>query len=139
MIFNNLDIEKISNLFDSQPQIHDSGYTWTIKNEELKDKLILTLYTNITDYNDNKINLVSIITQMGTLELHNCNSYLLFEPDEVIFISSENDKVSSLIVGKKGTTSLYSNIDRSMLNADITELDSAFLMSVMQLSLTEAM
>ena len=163
MIFAEYDINQISNLLDSVPQRHENGFTWTIRNEELKDKLIFTLYTNVTSLNNTSdnlnsnlndnlnsnlndnlnanletSNLISILTQMGTIELHNCTSYMLFEPDEVIFISSTSEKISSLIVGKKGTVSLFSNIERKLIGADFAELDTAFLMSAMQLALTES-
>lgn len=141
MIFEEKDINKISDLLDNVPQNHEYGYTWTIRNEELKDKLIFTLYTNLVNLDgqrDENSNLISILTQMGTVELHNCTSYMLFEPDEVIFISATADKISSLIVGKKGTISLYSNIDKKLIGADFAELDTAYLMSAMQLSITEA-
>jgi hypothetical protein len=141
MIFEENDIKNISDLLDSEPQKHESGYTWTVRNEELKDKLIFTLYTNLVNLDgqrDENANLISILTQMGTVELHNCTSYMLFEPDEVIFISTTKDKISSLILGKKGTISLYSNIDKKLIGADFADLDTAYLMSAMQLALTEA-
>lgn len=141
MIFEENDIKKISDLLESIPQLHESGYTWTMRNEELKDKLIFTLYTNLVGIDgntDENCNLISILTQMGTIELHNCTSYMLFEPDEVIFISATADKISSLIVGKKGTISLYTNIDKKLIGADFAELDTAYIMSAMQLALTEA-
>jgi hypothetical protein len=141
MIFEKNDINKISDLLDNVPQNHEFCYTWTIRNEELKDKLIFTLYTNLVNLDgqkDENSNLISILTQMGTVELHNCTSYMLFEPDEVIFISETADKISSLIVGKKGTISLYSNIDKKLIGADFAELNTAYIMSAMQLSITEA-
>lgn len=71
--------------------------------------------------------------------LHNCTNYLLFEPDEVIFIEAEESYISSLIIGKESTVSMFSNINRSLLRQDITELEAPLLLSAMQLSLTDAM
>ncbi len=137
MIFSIDEIEKISNLLNTKPQEHQSGNTWYIKNDELNDKLVLTLYNNVINVEGEITNLVSVLTQLGTIELHNVSGFMLFEPDEIIFVSSYEGKVSSLIVGKKGTASIYANINKTLINADITGLDTAFILSAMQLSLTE--
>jgi hypothetical protein len=63
---------------------------------------------------------------------------MIFEPDEVIFIQATSDKVSSLIIGKNCSCSMYANISRDVLGADFAELDPAVLLSAMQLSLTES-
>jgi hypothetical protein len=55
----------------------------------------------------------------------------------VIFLQNTESKVSSLIIGKNSSCSLFSNISRDILGADFSELDPAVLLSAMQLSLTE--
>lgn len=137
MTFTPNDINSINSVFEVQAQNFGDSYTWTIKNNELQDKLILTLYTNILSPKGEIENLVSVTTQVGTFEIHNCNAFMIFEPDEVFFINSNPDTLSSLIIGKKGTASFYSNIDKSLLSKDITTLDNAYLLAAMQLSLTE--
>jgi hypothetical protein len=63
---------------------------------------------------------------------------MIFEPEEVIFINQKDDLLSSLIIGKNCTCSLFSNINRHILNADFNTLDPSVLLAAMQLSLTES-
>ncbi len=135
--FKNDDIEKISAILDCRHEEFPGAWTWSLKNHETKQAVIFTIYSNVKTGRDKESNLVAVQTQHGYFELHSCTAYLLFEPDEVIFINSEPDKVSCLIIGKQATCSLYSNIDREILSTDFSSLDSAVLMSAMQLSLVE--
>jgi hypothetical protein len=80
---------------------------------------------------------VSAQTPQGYLELHDVTAYLCIEPDEVMFIAKREDRFSSLVVGQAGTCSLFSNIDPSIIKADLTEIDPTLLMAAMQLSLAE--
>jgi len=58
--------------------------------------------------------------------------------EEVIFISEMKDKISGLIISKQGDCSLYSNVDKSILNKDFSELNSEKLLSAVALSVTES-
>jgi len=77
-------------------------------------------------------------THHGYYELHDISGYLVFEPDEIIFVQAEKNTVSSIIIGKLCTCSMYSNIRREILKADFSTLDNAVLLSAMQLSLAES-
>jgi hypothetical protein len=137
-IFTNDDINSISKTLGTEFKEFTQGWTFNINSPKIKQALVLTIYINVNLGGDNIGSLISVQTQHGYFELHNCSNFILFEPDEVIFIQNSNDKVSSLILSKDGACSMYSNIERSIINADFSELDSAVLLSAMQLSLTES-
>lgn len=138
-IFTNEDIEQISKVINCQPKEFDNSWSWAIATDDATRMLIFTVYNNVNLGRDRSGSLISVQTQQGYFELHNCKGFMVFDPDEVIFISDESDRVSSLILGRQATCSLYSNIDRSILNSDITTLDAPVLMAAMQLSITEEM
>lgn len=136
--FNIEDIEKISNVLNCTPEVSDNTWIWKIVNHENKQSLILTLHKNIP-FDKNEIGcLVSVQTLYGYYELHNPIGYMIFEPDEVIFIQANEETISSIIVGKQSTCSVFANIKRDLINKDFKELDPAILLSVLQLSITEA-
>ncbi len=137
--FKNEDIDRISGILGSKPEEYPEAWSWNMKNHETGQALIFTIYNRVKTGKENESNLVTVQTQHGYFELHSCSGFLLFEPDEVIFFNAEPDKVSCLIIGKQATCSLYSNIDRGLLNSDFASLDSPVLMSAMQLSLVEEM
>lgn len=135
--FKKEDIDKISKILDCRCEEFPDAWSWSLKNQDTKQAVIFTIYNRVKTGRDKESNLVAVQTQHGYFELHSCTAFILFEPDEVIFINSEISKVSCLIIGKQATCSLYSNIDREILSTDFTSLDSAVLMSAMQLSLVE--
>lgn len=138
-LFQKDDIEKINEILGKSAEDLGEIYSWKLTNEENTKPMVITLYTNVGIGGDEKGALISVQTRHGYYELHGITNYLVFEPDEVIFISADSEKLSSLIIGKQCTCSLYSNIKREILNADFAELDPAVLLSAMQLSITENM
>ncbi len=136
--FNTGDIEKISGILNCTPEVNDNTWIWKIVNPENKQSLILTLSKNIQFEKDDVGCLISVQTLYGYYELHNPIGYMTFEPDEIIFIQANEKTISSIIVGKQSTCSMYANISRNLINKDFKELDPAILLSVLQLSITEA-
>ena len=135
--FTDTDIESIKNILDVEPKKSESGWSWKMNNPETGEGVLCTIYNQAQlNKNDSGV-LVSVQTRHGYFELHDCNSFMLFEPEEVIFLRVEDEKVSSLVIGKKSTCSMFSNISREILGADYSELDPAVLLSAMQLSLAE--
>lgn len=80
---------------------------------------------------------LSAQTSYGYFELHCVSRYVPVEPDEVIFVAEENTRISGLVVGRRGNCSLFANVDRSILSADLSTLEPALLLASMQLGLTE--
>ncbi len=136
--FTSSDISSIENILGNTSSIQDNSWSWSLKSLETKQVLIFTIYNSAKLNSERTGVLISIQTQYGYFELHDCNAFLIFEPDEVIFVNSQEDKLSSLVIGKSATCSLFSNIDKSILNTDFSLLDPAVLLSAMQLSITES-
>ncbi len=136
--FGDKDIEKISKVLGAKPKKAENSWTWSLRNPKNNQALILTIYNEVQLSETEKGSIVSAQTQHGYYELHDCVGYLVFEPDETIFAQLEGNRVSSLIVGKECSCSLYSNIRKDMLNASFENLDPAVLLSAMQLSLAES-
>lgn len=137
VFFTATDIEKISQVLDCKPQLFEGGWSWHLNNNELKQSLLFTVYNKVKTINEESELIISVQTQHGFYELHQCSGYMIFEPDEVIFYNINNDRVSSLIIGKGCACSMYSNINRQIMNTDISSLEAALLPSAMQLSLLE--
>ena len=136
--FTSADIENISKIIDVQPNDSGGSWSWKIVNEKSKQSLLFSIYNEI-NLGDGEIgSLVSVQTHQGYYELHDCSAFLLFEPDEVIFINATDKFVSCLVIGKGCTCSIFSNIRRELINSDFSTLDPAVLLSAMQLSITEA-
>jgi hypothetical protein len=133
------DINKISVVLGSAATAFGQSWTWNLKNAETRQAVSLTIYGSVEFSDSETGSLVSVQTLHGYFELHNCTSFMTFEPDEVIFVLESSDKVSCLIISKLGACSMFSNIRREILNADFTTLDSPLLLSAMQLSITESL
>lgn len=135
--FGESDINLISGVLSAKPDDFGGSWAWHLKTEETKHALVLTV-SNDVNLGDGAVGpLISVQTHYGYYELHNCIGYVIFEPDEIIFVHADATIISGLIVGKQCTCSTYSNISRQILSADFTSLDPAVLLSAMQLSLTE--
>jgi len=136
--FQALDIKNIAKIFASKPIESDNHWTWSMVNAESRQAQVVVIHNNINFCDDHIGSLVVVQTKHGYFELHDCSGYVIFEPDEVIFVSESNDKISGMVIGSGCTCSMFSPIRREILTADFSELDPAILMSAMQLSLTES-
>lgn len=138
--FNKTDIDAISNILGIPSQEMESSWAWKLVNAETKQTLVFSIFNDVS-LGDQlaAISIISVQNNQGYFELHNCTDYLLFEPDEVIFINANTDNISSLTIGKAATVSMFSNINREILQKDFTELEAPLLLSAMQLSLADTM
>jgi hypothetical protein len=128
-------IKQISEVLGTDAEKFDNGWTWKLNNPAIAKPLYCTLYNSNEDKN---LPLISVQTQHGYYEMHNITDFMVFEPDEIFFVNSEETKISCLILGRGGNCSLFSNISRDLIGADFAELDPALLLSAMQLSITES-
>lgn len=138
--FKNEDIDKISEILETNHKGSTDTWTWSLKNAETNQSVVFTIYnqTQLSPANAETGVLVSVQTKHGYFELHGLTGYLLFEPDEVIFVRAVDEKVSCLVIGSNSSCSLFSDIDKAILKSNITELDPAILLAAMQLSLAES-
>lgn len=121
-----------------EPERKDDGvWLWKIVDTDTKQMLFLSLFLGVQSANSKKSNIVSIQNANGYFELHDFKLLVPIEPNEIAFVSYDTSKVSCMVVSKNCACSLYSNIDRSILNTNISELDNALLLSAMQLALIE--
>lgn len=137
MIFQKEDIRNISEFLKVESEFVGVSFIINLFNKELNQLLFLSINNDIDYENNEQSSIVSVQTQYGYFELHNCTNYMLFEPDEVIFIHSSEEKVSCLIISKDANCSMFSDIKRAILKTDISQLNSSVLLAAMQLSLIE--
>ena len=135
--FTNSDIQNITRIIGTAPMELENSWSWHLKLPDTGQALVFSIYNDISLSKNQKGSLVSVQTQHGYFEMHDCSGYMVFEPDEIIFVRVSIDTASCLTIGKQCTCSLYSNISREMLNTDFTTLEGPVLLSAMQLSLTE--
>lgn len=138
MIFGKAQADEISKTLGQEYSEFEGGYVWKLKNDKTKQQVVLTVYSSAGISTDKNAPLISVQTTHGYFELHSPDTFMTIEPDEVIFLKNEGDKLSSMTVGGSATCSMFSNISRSIIETDFSELDPAVLLSAMQLSLTDA-
>ncbi len=136
--FKTEEIESISKMLGTNHEEFARGWSWKLTNPHTKQSLVFTVYNDAQLSHENAGSLISVQTQHGYFELHDCSGFLLFEPDEIIFIHKTETKLSCLIIGRECNCSMFSNISRDVLSADFSEIDSPVLLAAMQLSLTES-
>ena len=134
-IFTKDDYNRISGLLGSEPDVFEQCRTWNLSNPATRLNLVFSIYNNV-DMAGTPGTILSVQSHHGYYELHNCTGYIIFPPDEVIFLNSTDDSVSCLTVGKQCSCSVFSNIKKEILSRDITTLEPALLLAAMQTSIT---
>lgn len=133
---NNFNPEEITKFLEINPEVSENSLTWKLYDSETRNFLFLSVYSNLK-FKGSENNLVSVQTNFGYFELHNFNLLFFLEPNEIVFVHHDSEKINCMIVGKNCTCSLYSNIDRNLVRSNIAELEPAFLLSALQLALLE--
>lgn len=131
------DISTITATLRAEVKPLERSWYFRLTNPETRQSLAITLHNDVQLDESSTGSIVTAQTQHGYFEIHNCTGFVVVEPDEVIFVSSQGEYVSSLVVGAQCTCSLFSNIRKSIISADFSKLDASVLMAAMQLSLTE--
>ena len=127
-------LNKIEELLSAKFEKSDDSYSINIKDSKNKTSISLEILIE----NEGGC-LISVYTSNCHLQLQSCSSFLISEMlEEVIFISETVDKLSGLIISTKGDCSLYSNVNKDILNKDFSELSSEKLLSAVALSVTES-
>jgi hypothetical protein len=136
--FSKDDILNISRFLDAEAKDFGNAFTWQMSNKKTQQSMVINLHNDVSLGGDTTGSMISVQTQHGYHELHDCTFYIEFEPDEIIFVNADDDFVSCLIVGKQCSCSSFSKIRKEIINADFAKLDPAVLLAAMQLSITEA-
>jgi hypothetical protein len=135
--FSGEDISVVSSTLGSDATVQQESWSFRISGESTKQSLVCTLQNNVRLDEEHAGSLVTVQTQHGYFELHDCSGYVKVEPDEIIFVAVSGEFMSCIVIGRGATCSQFSNIRRSIISADFANLDAAVLMAAMQLSLTE--
>lgn len=136
--FSAQDIEAIARVLDISPTKQDSAWTWQMSNNATGQAQTIIVHESVDFGNDDTSSLIAVQTGHGYFELHGCTHVMLFEPDEVIFLRVDDVHVSSMVIGKNCTCSMFAPIKRELLRTDLILLDPAVLMSAMQMSIAES-
>ncbi len=130
------DIQTIATTLGAELSAQESSWFLRIATQQ-SAPIALSIHNNVGLDEQHSGSLITAQTQHGYFEIHDCSGFVVVEPDEVLFVSSSGEFLSSLVVGAQGTCSLFANIRKSIIHADFAKLDSTILMAAMQLSLTE--
>lgn len=137
-IISQQDIDAMARLLDSIPARQDSAWIWQMSNEKSGQAQTVIIHESVDFGSGESGYLIAVQTGHGYFELHGCTHFLLFEPDEVIFLRIEEQTISSMVIGKHCTCSMFAPIKRELLRMDPELLDPAVLMSAMQMSIAES-
>lgn len=133
MIFTRDQIDQIARTLDARTESVGNDATLTVLGSGGTPSVVLAL----AGVESGATTVLSAQTVHGYFELHDVERYVVVEPDEVIFVAEDGERVSGLVVGSSGACSLFANVRRSTLGADPTELEPALLLAAMQLGLAE--
>lgn len=134
-----IDIDVISKTLGVEIEKTDNSYSWKQSNKKSGQSLFVSVYNDAPVNDEGEGVLVSVQSNHGYFELHDCTSYIDFENSEIIFIHSNEERLTTLVIGKNCSCNMYANISKHLFEQDITELDNSVIMSFMQLSLTEGL
>lgn len=133
-ILNETNLQELENLFVLKFQKNENTYSLKIQDHILKSNIALDIYLDPSEDN-----LVSLYSENSHLQLQSCRYFIISNMlEEVIFYTESDNKISGLIISKKGDCSLYANVDRSTLVADFMNLNSEKLLSAVALSVIES-
>ncbi|MGE3802167.1 MAG: hypothetical protein AB7H80_14210 [Candidatus Kapaibacterium sp.] len=125
-------INQLATLLSAELTTNDSEYVLRIGGGERGPAIVLSI-----SFLQSQSIILSAQTSYGYFELHGVTRMILVEPDEVIFVTEDGEKISGLVVGRNGACSLFANVERALISADLSTLEPALLLAAMQLGLTE--
>ena len=133
-VLNEKNLLEIETLLGLKLIKNESTYSLRIQDPKLKSNIALDIFID-----PDEDNLISIYSENSHLQLQSCRYFIISNMlEEVIFYSESNNKISGLIISKKGDCSLYANVDRSILASDFMNLNSEKLLSAVALSVIES-
>jgi hypothetical protein len=87
--FSDENIKEIATTLNASVEKEDNSWTFQLHDSESRQSLVFMIYNSIDLGGKEKGSLVSVQTQHGYFEIHFCNGYMIFEPDEVIFFEAK--------------------------------------------------
>jgi len=133
-VLNEKNLLEMENLLSLKFTKNENTYSLRIQDPKLKSNIALDIFID-----PNEDNLVSLYSENSHLQLQSCRYFIISNMlEEIIFYTESENKISGLIISKKGDCSLYANVDKSILAADFMNLNSEKLLSAVALSVIES-
>ena len=133
-VLNEKNLLEMENLLNLKFTKNENTYSLRIQDPKLKSNIALDIFID-----PNEDNLVSLYSENSHLQLQSCRYFIISNMlEEIIFYTESENKISGLIISKKGDCSLYANVDKSILAADFMNLNSEKLLSAVALSVIES-
>jgi len=133
-VLNESNLRDLENLFEMKFLKNEKTYSLKIQDHILKSNIALDIYLDPAEDN-----LISLYSENSHLQLQSCRYFIISNMlEEVIFYTESDNKISGLIISKKGDCSLYANVDRTTLAEDFMKLNSEKLLSAVALSVIES-
>ena len=125
-----INVDEIARILSAELRGERDEAVLAIGREGSAARIYLTLFSGADG-----IEMISAQTTYGYFELHDVAGVLPVEPDEIIFFSESDEKVSGMVISQGGACSLFSNVERANLSADPVSLEPSEILSAMQLGL----
>lgn len=136
--FDKKDFEVFAEQLGKKPKETTNVFEWLLVNKDEDKQLIINLYIP-TEENGLDYPTISVQNKSGFYELHGISNYMTFDTNEIVFVAENENTISSLILGANANCNVYSNIRKSLLNADFAEVSGAELMAMAQLSILDTL
>lgn len=135
--FTQKDYDKIAGILNTTCLDKSSHHRFELMNEESHLQLNLEIFTDV-EFADKSGNLVNVFTNYGIHQLHDCTGYVASDLlGEIIFFSESTYRVNAVVIEKAGGYSVYSNVDKKLINADFAQMSPEIMMTGVSLSLIE--
>lgn len=135
--FSEADIEKIAKILNCEWKFRGNNYRFTLEDIDNNRKLSLEIYPDI-QIGQARGNLISVYTANTHMQLHFCQGFVVSEMlGEVTFYSEKDERVTGLIVEREVGCSMYSNVERSVLSGDFSNMGPEVMLSGIAMSLTD--
>jgi hypothetical protein len=126
-------VKKIEKLFNCGISKNENSYSFNIKNSKNQPSISIDIFTEPENQG-----LISVYSENSHLQLQSCSGFIISDMlEEVIFYSDCGDKISGLIISKRGDCALYSNVEKNILKSNFMDLNSEKLLSAVALSVLE--
>lgn len=133
-VLNEKNLLEMENLFGIKFTKNENTYSIRIKDSQHKSNIALDIYLD-----ESEDHLISLYSENSHLQLQSCKYFIISNMlEEIIFYTETDNKISGLIISRKGDCSLYANVDKSTLTADFMNLNSEKLLSAVALSVIDS-
>jgi leucyl aminopeptidase (aminopeptidase T) len=135
--FSKKDFSKIATTLAVKALDKENHTRFEVLNSKSKLQVNIEIYTDVS-FGAKQGNLVNVFTNYGVHQLHDCTGFVASELlGEVIFFAESPERVNAVVVEKEGGYSVYSNVDKKLINSDFAAMSPEIMMTGVSLSLIE--